>query len=185
MFFMQDASEIGVGALLGPENPIAGVAEAWDDIAMLVQPFVDRGGPDSHVRMRTAELADPFGRGERADKSDIPRAALLQAGDRGAGRIARRQHRIHENDEPVREILRRLEVILVIFDRFEGFGIAVKSDMSDARGGHEISMPSRKPAPARKIGARISFLPEITGPLVVATGVSTSIISTGRSRVTS
>ena len=48
--------------------------------------------------------------------------------------------------------------------------------MGDAGGRHEVSMPSRKPTPARRIGASTSFLPAICGAFIVVSGVSISII---------
>ena len=39
--------------------------------------------------------------------------------------------------------------------------------MGDAGRGHEVSMPSSKPTPARRIGAKTSFLPAICGAVIV------------------
>ena len=41
-------------------------------------------------------------------------------------------------------------------------------------------MPSRKPTPARRIGAKTSFLPEMRGAIMGCSGVRISTISTGR-----
>ena len=56
--------------------------------------------------------------------------------------------------------------------------------MGDARG-RRFSIPSRNPTPARRMGARTSFLPAIFGAIIVVSGVSISTISMGMSRVTS
>ena len=46
-------------------------------------------------------------------------------------------------------------------------------------------MPSTMPSPARRIGTRVSFLPETWRPVVRSSGVSISTGSVGRSLVTS
>ena len=48
-----------------------------------------------------------------------------------------------------------------------------------------LSMPSRKAIPARKIGAKTSFLPSMAGAIMRVIGVSISILVIGRSRVIS
>jgi uracil phosphoribosyltransferase len=37
--------------LLGAEHPVAGIAQARHDVAVIVEPLVDGGGPDRHVGM--------------------------------------------------------------------------------------------------------------------------------------
>jgi hypothetical protein len=51
--------------------------------------------------------------------------------------------------------------------------------------GTTLSMPSRKPAPARMMDTNTVFLPSITGACMVSSGVSISISWVGMSRVTS
>ena len=47
-------------ALLRPVEPISRVAEARDDVALLVQAAVDRGDDDLHVRMAALDVLDPL-----------------------------------------------------------------------------------------------------------------------------
>ena len=49
--------------LLRPVKPIAGVAQAGHDVAVVVQVVVDRGGHDGDVRVGRLERGDALGRG--------------------------------------------------------------------------------------------------------------------------
>ena len=75
--------------------------------------------------------------------------------------------------------------------RLDGFAGQLLSGGEDGRvmatraDGTKVSMPSRKPTPARRIGAKTSFLPAICGAFMRVSGVSISTSSSGRSRVTS
>ena len=71
--------------LLGAEHPVAGVAQPRHDIAVVVEPLVDRGGPDRHVRMLALELRDALRRRQKADEADVAGAARLQQRGAGAG----------------------------------------------------------------------------------------------------
>src|ERR1700722_10195223 len=64
--------------LLRPEHPVAGVAEAGHDVAVVVQPLVDGGGPDRNVRMLLLKMRDAFGGGEQADETDVAGASGFQ-----------------------------------------------------------------------------------------------------------
>ena len=54
--------------LLRAEQPVAGVAEAGADVAVLVQAAVDRGGEHRHVGMVRGERAQPSGAAIRQTK---------------------------------------------------------------------------------------------------------------------
>src|SRR5581483_12054190 len=73
-----DRCALGRGPSLRPEHPVAGVAEAGQDVAVVVQPLVDRRGPDRHVGMLLLELRDALGGGEQADEADVAGAARFQ-----------------------------------------------------------------------------------------------------------
>lgn len=60
------------------EHAIARVAEAGDDVAMIVEAFVDRCGHDADTRMRSCQRGDAFGCRDDADKRRRLRAALGQ-----------------------------------------------------------------------------------------------------------
>ena len=63
--------------------------------------------------------------------------------------------------------------------------IAVQPDVAHARAGHEPKIPSTMPSPARRIGTSVSFLPLMCQPVVLSSGVSTSLGSSARSLVAS
>src|SRR5258708_20546161 len=71
--------------LFGAEEAVAGIAEPRDDIGVIVERRVDRGGVDRHVPMLLLHRRHPPRRGGEADELDRLRAALLEAADRGAG----------------------------------------------------------------------------------------------------
>src|SRR4051794_7833825 len=91
----QDA---GKGALLGAEQPVAGVTETRHDIALLVEGAVHRRGVDRHFRMLVVQGGDTFRAGEQADELDGPRPEFLEPVDRGHRRIAGGQHRVDDHD---------------------------------------------------------------------------------------
>ncbi len=74
-------------------------------------------------------------RGDEADELDRLGAELLEAADRGAGRMAGRQHRIDDDDDARGNVVRHLQVVL---DGGERFGVTVDADMPDARRGDEV-----------------------------------------------
>src|SRR5215217_4827696 len=113
-------------SLFGPVHPVAGIAETRHDIAVIIEPLVDRRGPDVHLRMMAVEFLDAFGRGEQARHADAFRTGFLEPVNRRYRRIRRRQHRVEHQHEAVGHVLRRLEVI---FDRHERLRVAVEPDM--------------------------------------------------------
>src|SRR5450759_4501098 len=54
----------------GPELAVAGVAEPWQDVALLVQAAVERRAMDRHVRMGRADGRDALRRGDQVDQLD-------------------------------------------------------------------------------------------------------------------
>src|SRR3954463_4291300 len=99
------------GTLFCAEHSVAGIAETRQDVAVIVQPFVDGGSPDRNVGMLCLELYDPFRCSKQTDEPDLAGAARLQERGRGTGGITGRQHGIHQDHHAVRQILRRLEKI--------------------------------------------------------------------------
>src|SRR5260370_22582046 len=98
--------------LFGAEEAVAGIAEPRDDIGVIVERRVDRGGVDRHVRMLLLHRRNARRRGDEADEFDRLGAALLETADRGAGRMAGRQHRIDDDDEARGNVVRHLQIIL-------------------------------------------------------------------------
>ena len=73
-------------ALFGSVEAVAGIAEAGNDVAVVVQIVVDGGGVDRDAGLGSLQPLDAFRRGQQADEADVPGAALLQFCDRGARR---------------------------------------------------------------------------------------------------
>src|SRR5207237_3556819 len=70
--------------LLGAEHSVSGIAQAGNDIAVIIQPLVDSGGPDRDVRTLTLKSGNPFGGREQADEPDVSGTSRFEQADRGA-----------------------------------------------------------------------------------------------------
>jgi AraC family transcriptional regulator len=116
--------------LLSAVGPVARIAEAGDDIAVVVELVVDGGGPELDVRMGGANRLDAGPRGEQADEAHVGDSDFLQPVDRGDRGVAGGKHRIDDDDETLGDVLRSLEII---FDRLERDRVAIKADMGDPR----------------------------------------------------
>src|SRR4029078_4854390 len=73
------------GAVLSlvPEQAVAGVAEAGYDVALFIEPLVDRRGVDRHVGVLGVKRREAFGAGQQAHELDLSRRCLLEAIDGG------------------------------------------------------------------------------------------------------
>ena len=60
---------------LGPEEPVAEVTEARHDVAVLVEPLVERRGEDTDVGVLGLHARDALGGGDDADEADVRRPA--------------------------------------------------------------------------------------------------------------
>ena len=56
------------------ELPVAGVAEARDDVPGIVEPLVDGGGDHPDRQPRRGQRDQALRRGQRADRGDVGRA---------------------------------------------------------------------------------------------------------------
>src|SRR6476619_19096 len=81
---------------------VAGVTEAGDDVAVVVQPLVHRPGHhgDRHVQVGDGGLEplDALGRGQQADGGDVVGAEVDQVADSHGEGAAGRQHRVQQVD---------------------------------------------------------------------------------------
>ena len=110
------------------ELPVAGVAEAGDDVADLVEPLVEGGEVERHVRVGLLQGVAAFRRGDDADELHLRDADRLEDIDRGNRAAAGRQHRIE--DEGQVDIGLRRELV-VVSDRLECGVVAVKPEVPD------------------------------------------------------
>src|SRR5215204_190039 len=69
--------------LFRSEDPVPGIAEPRQDIAMIVQLAIDRGRIDGDIGMRSLERADALGTGHETDEADRARLGFLQPLDGG------------------------------------------------------------------------------------------------------
>ena len=59
--------------MAGPELAVAGVAQAGHDVALLVEPAVERRAMDLDVGMRRLDRRDALRRGDQVDELDADR----------------------------------------------------------------------------------------------------------------
>ena len=79
------------------EAPVAGIAEARDDIAARVEAVIKCGGDDAHTGYGTAQCLNTLRRGENMDKGQFARTAFAQEFCCGDGTAAGGEHGIkHE-----------------------------------------------------------------------------------------
>src|SRR5207248_6995626 len=79
-----------------PVQAVACVAEAGDDVALLVQMRVDRGDDDVDVGVVLLDVTHPFRSGDQGDQGDVGRAGVLQRRDGRGGRVAGGEHRVEQ-----------------------------------------------------------------------------------------
>src|SRR5260221_10176588 len=73
-------------ALTGAKDPVSGVAQARQDVAVLVELAVEGGGVDRDVGVRRQHLLHAGRRRDDAEEADRARARLLERGARVGGR---------------------------------------------------------------------------------------------------
>src|ERR1700761_5409155 len=83
---------------------VTGIAEARENKALLVEPFIDGGGPDWHILVQAAHALEAFGSRDQANEANVLGAAFLQAIDRSHRRVRGRHHRRHHDREALLEI---------------------------------------------------------------------------------
>src|SRR6266851_9759961 len=130
--------------LFRAEEAVAGVPEAGHDITVIVELVVDGGGKDRHVGMRGPEGHDALGRGDETDIFEGPDPAPLEAVQRGDRRVGGGEHRVDDDHVTLRDVVRHLEIVL---DGRERLGIAIESDMADARRRYEVEHAFENAAP--------------------------------------
>ncbi len=113
----QASQALSPGLSAQAEEAVSGVAEAGDDVCVLVQVIVDRGGDDVEVEAGGFHPLEPFGRSEHAHDRHVTRAAV---GDQAAGELERSsggEHRIEDDDGPAAQSGRQLGHVVVRFER--------------------------------------------------------------------
>ena len=67
----------------GAVHPVAGVAESWDDVALVVEVIIEGCGVDGDIGVVLVESCDAFGGGDEADHSNICCAGFFEHIDSG------------------------------------------------------------------------------------------------------
>ena len=67
--------EEDISGLLGPVHPVAGVAEARQDVGHVVEALIDGRGEQPHVRRRFLQRRNAFRRDHHAQRGDVIGAA--------------------------------------------------------------------------------------------------------------
>src|SRR5262245_17007008 len=81
----------------GGELPVAGVAEAGDDVGLVVQVRVEGGEVDGYIGVGGLQAFDAFRGGDEADEPEVIDSPAFEDVDAGDGRAAGGEHGI-END---------------------------------------------------------------------------------------
>ena len=121
--------------LLRAEDAVAGVAETWDDVVVLIEMVVHCGRVDRHEGMGGLKAVDAFGAGDHADHHDLAEALFVEQVNGGDRRTGRGEHRV---DDECRGVCRRFGKLGVILDRLRGLGVAVHAEEADAGRGDEV-----------------------------------------------
>lgn len=75
--------------LLGAEDPIAGVAQTGDDIAVVVELLIQSGAVDIHVGVIMMHPLNALGSGDNVHQLDVLDLIVLDELDGGRGGAAR------------------------------------------------------------------------------------------------
>lgn len=123
------------------EDSVAGVAETGNDIAVIVELLVLCSGEDINIGMSLAESFKSLGSCNDAHKLYRLGISLLDLGYSIDSRAAGGKHGIENNNIALADIAGQLAII---FNRLQGCGIAVKTDVTDS-GGRNKGRGRRQP----------------------------------------
>src|SRR5256885_6421654 len=125
----------GGRGLPGAEQAIARVPQPGQDVAVLVELAVERGGEDGDIGVGLEHAPHALGRGDEAEEADALGAGVLERVYGVRRRAAGREHGV-EHEEIARAFTGwDLEIVI---DRLEGVVLAVDADVADARRGDEL-----------------------------------------------
>ena len=82
----------------GTKDAVAGVAEAGDEVGVVVEGWVTLGGVDGDVGVLGVEAADAFFGCDEADELEAADAVAFQCGDGVAGAAAGGEHGVNDDD---------------------------------------------------------------------------------------
>ena len=128
----------GFFTLLGAEDPVAGIAQAGNDVGMVIELFVAGSQVHLHVGMGSLDSPDALGAADDVHHDDVLAAVLLQEVDGSHSGAAGSQHGVNHEGDAVLDILRKLAVV---FHRLVGLGVTVQADVADLGGGDQCKLP--------------------------------------------
>ena len=114
--------------LFGSENAVARIAEARDDVPVIIELLVKGAYDDVYVRMGILQCLEALRCGYDTKETDVIAPVLFESVDGVDGGAACRAHRVDDEYVTFVDVGRKLAVVL---DRLESRRIAVHADMSD------------------------------------------------------
>src|SRR6266540_1779016 len=117
------------------EQPVSGVAQAREDVAVVVELPVEGGRVHGDVGVGGEHRLHTLRRGDEAEEAHARGPGFLQGLHGSDGRAPGREHRVQHEKRPVLLARGDLEVVV---DGLECVVVAVQADMSDARRGDEL-----------------------------------------------
>src|SRR3989441_5481235 len=122
-------------ALPGAEQAIARVPQPRQDVAVVIELAVERGGEDGDVGVGLEQVTHAVGRGDEAEEADALGAGVLERVYGVRRRAAGGEHGVEH--EEIARVFTGGDLEIVI-DRLEGVVLAVDADVADARRGDEL-----------------------------------------------
>ena len=119
----------------GAEEAVAAVAEAGQDVALVVEFFVEHGDVDLRVGMGGLEGGQALGRGDDGNDRELADAAFLEAVDGVGEGAAGGEHGVEQEDPHGFGAGRELAVVL---HGPESLLVAVDAHVADLGGGDQI-----------------------------------------------
>src|SRR5204862_3742666 len=117
-------------ALSGAEQAIAGIPEPRQDVTVVVELAVERGGEDGDVGVGLEHAAHALGRRDETQEADALGAGVLERVYGVRRRAAGREHGIEH--EEIARVLAGWDLEIVV-ERLERVVLAVDVDVAEAR----------------------------------------------------
>ena len=122
--------------LFRSEDAVTGVAEAREDVAVVVELTVNSCNIDINIRMLLLHQLDSFRSSNQTHQSDVLASLLLDKVNSIAGASTGCEHRVSQDDQSLVDALRELAVI---WYRFVGLLISVESDETNSCNRNQVA----------------------------------------------
>ena len=119
--------------LLRTEDAVACVAEAGNNVTVLIEMIVKSCNVDIHIGMIFLHTLDTFGSADDAHELDVLYAIILQELDSCRSRAAGSEHWVNDDNVSLLDVGRHLEVVL---NRLKSLRIAEQANVTDLDVGH-------------------------------------------------